>query len=162
MKVIYVDYLPEEITKEFKIEQNVYVNEEDGSLYLVTDNKFNELQAKYNLTNLEEDGDKCVYVYNSLEAWIDTEYEQDEYSFMGENFLYNSVSEIVSQVLEEMTDNTQNEITFIECDNWIDEVKSYIISSLSDTIKRSLEESLESAKKDGVDIGVLKMAFSNL
>jgi hypothetical protein len=160
MKVIYVEYLPEQIEKELNNDKNVYHNEEDGSLYLVTDNKFNELQSKYHLTDLKDDDENCVYVWDQISKWIYDEFEQEEYHFMGESYPYSDGAEIVEKTIEGMTDNTQNEITFIESDNWYDEIKAYLLSSLSDVIKESLENNLIAAKEDGLDLAVIKQAFN--
>ena len=86
MKVLYIEWLPEEVEKEFNKEQFVY-HSGDDDLYLVTDKTFELLDAKYNLTNLEEDGDRLCSVYDSIEERIGTEYEQDYYTFMGEEYL---------------------------------------------------------------------------
>ena len=161
MKVLYIEWLPEEVEKEFNKEQFVY-HSGDDDLYLVTDKTFELLDAKYNLTNLEEDGDRLCSVYDSIEEWIGTEYEQDYYTFMGEEYLLADFAETTNEQLTYIVDDTQEPISFIESDNWIDDVEKCIYIELSTYISGRLRDALIEGNKKGLDIEVIKMATINL
>ena len=161
MKVIYVEYLPEKVESKLSKDHFIYHNSDDD-FYLVTDNKYKELEVKYNLSTLEEDGDKLCCIYESLEDWIDMAYEQEYYTFFEKEFAYCDVAEIIDLTLSEMVDENKNEISFVKSDDWTKDVKEYLLSALSDVIKIEIEESLIKAKNNGIDIAVLKMAFSSL
>lgn len=161
MKVLYIEWLPEEVEKEFNKEQFVY-HSGDDDLYLVTDKTFELLDVKYNLTNLEEDGDRLCCVYDSIEEWIDTQYEQDYYTFMGEEYLLADFAETTNEQLTYIVDDTQESIPFVESDNWIDDVEKCIYIELSTYISGQLRDALIEGNKKGLDIEVIKMAVINL
>lgn len=162
MKVIYVDWLPKEVETEFNKEQFVYRNGNEGNLYLVTNKKYDDLQEKFNLSNLEEDGERLCFIHNSIEEWMDIEYTQEYYEFMGREYCMRDFSETTNDQITGMVDESQEIISFIDSDNWIDDLEKYMYAEISTYLLGTLRDALIKGKEKGLDISVLKMAFNNL
>lgn len=161
MKVIYIEWLPDEIRENLNKEEFVYKDSEE-TYYLMTDKTYVQIEDKYSISKLEDEGDTLCYVYKNIKDWMDTHYEQKYYKFMGEEINLSDFSESVYLALLSIVNDNEEEITFVNSDNWIKDFEKYLYSEVSIYLSGELIASLIEGKELGLDINLLKAAFNNL
>jgi hypothetical protein len=148
MRVVYNDYLTEEMEAAFKAEKTVYLSS-DGKTWLFTDKDvFYEMDKKFQFQ------DKIDTYPIDLETYIDNQYEEMNLNYFGFDICVADYGEMVLEIID--TGNLD-----IYCDGWDEKIDEQIKSAALDGLKFEMEDVFMEMIDDGYDVEQFKDMVSN-
>ena len=151
MRVVYSDFITEEMEDAFKEESTVYLSS-DGSAWLFTDMEvFKSMDKKF---QFDLETDKRERVYNTdISDYISDTYEETVAEYFGFNIEFAGYD--VSDVCEDnVSDLCNNE--------WDKTIDAWIKADVILEIKIEMQETLKKMLHDGYDIAELKTVVEDV
>lgn len=147
MRVVYNDFITDEMEKAFKEESTVYLSS-DGSAWLFTDMEvFKKMDKKF---QFDLDTDEREHIYNvDIEEYINNQYEEVELNYLGIHIDIVDYDELVLEVI----DNNENDLC---CEGWDKVIDGWIKASAMTGFAAEVEDAIVKMIDDGWDISELK------
>ena len=131
MRVVYNDWITEEMEVVFKAEKTIYLSS-DGEAWLFTDMEvFNEMNQKF---QFDVDLPNREHVYNvDIEKYVINTYEENEFNYLGCSIQLADYYECISDHIE------YNGLDGDDWDKTIDGwIKAYVMTEVMEQVKESL------------------------
>ena len=147
MRVVYNDFITEEMEEVFKAESSVYLSS-DGDAWLFTDMEiFNKLDKKFKFNTETEERER---VYNTdIQGYIYTTYDGTVAKYFGFDIELSEYDEDVALVCE-------NRIKDLCNNEWDKKIDAWVKFDVMTEIRIRVEKNLQDMIKDGYDLTELK------
>ena len=145
MRVVYNDFITDEMEKAFKAESSVYLSS-DGSAWLFTDMEvFKKMDKKF---QFDLDTDEREHVYNTdISDYISNTYEETVADYFGFDIHLSEYDE---------TDVCEDNIECLCNNEWDKQIEAWIKVDVVLEIKERMREVIRDMLHDGYDITELK------
>ena len=152
MRVIYNDFITEEMERIFNEEGTIFLSSDENA-WLFTDMEvFNEVDKEFQF-DIETDERESIYPID-LDTYLRNKYEDKYLNYFGFDICIADYSEIVLEAIE-------NDWIDLYCENWDKNIDEYIKVAALDGLKFEMEETFIGMIDDGYDIDQFKDIVSN-
>lgn len=141
MRVVYNDWITEEMEAAFKAEETIYLSS-DGEAWLFTDMEvFNEMNQKF---QFDVDLDDREHVYNvDIENYIKNTYEENEFDYLGCRIQLADYYECVLDCIE---------YNGLDGNDWDKTIDDWIKADVMTEVREQVTESLSKMVDVGWDL----------
>lgn len=151
MRVVYNDWITEEMETAFKAEESIYLSS-DGDDWLFTDMEvFNQMNERF---QFNVDLDDREHVYNTdLEHYIYNRYEESYFDYLGCNIHLPAYTDCILELIDNIG---------LEGKDWDKTIDANIKWRVMLEVRERVEESLHKMFDSGWDLTELKYVFDGI